>query len=236
MTQTELDKKTGVVTLSLKTDGNLQIAPNFKVREMRCKDGTDKILCNVDVVRNILQPIRDWAGASVNITSAYRTLLHNLKVGGDKNSTHLTGNAFDVKVTGKTIQEVAKKAEELGAVCILVYENQNFVHIGFKKNKDYRIKSKTGQWTTVQSFTGCPYKEPTYTLYRGKLLMSKEYVKWLQWHLQRLGYYTGEIDGSWGPKTTVAYDKFQAAYPETGTNGKPDGKVGPAARKVIKSL
>ena len=233
MTQNELDSKKEVVTLSVKTDGNLQISPNFRVREMKCKDGTDKVLCNVDVVRGILQPIREWAGASVNITSAYRTLLHNIKVGGDKNSTHMTGNAFDITVTGKTIHEVARKAEELGAVCILVYENKGFVHIGFKKNKDYRVKSPAGKWTRVQSFSGCPYKEPAYTLYRGRIGMSAEYVKWFQWHLQRLGYYKAAIDGKWGPATETGYHKFQSVHPETGTNGKPDGRVGPAARSVL---
>lgn len=32
-----------------------------------------------------------------------------------------------------------------------------------------------------------PYAEPTYTLYRGRLAQKVEYVKWLQWHLIKVG-------------------------------------------------
>ena len=33
-----------VKTYSLKSDGDKQLSPHFKVKEFRCKDGSDKIL------------------------------------------------------------------------------------------------------------------------------------------------------------------------------------------------
>ena len=43
-----------VKTYSLKSDGETLISTNFKVKEFACKDGTDKILIDIELV-NILQ-------------------------------------------------------------------------------------------------------------------------------------------------------------------------------------
>lgn len=48
-----------------------------------------------------------------------------------------------------------------------------------------------------------PYKEPTTTLYKGKLLMSKNDVMWLQYELNEMGYGL-VIDGKFGKNTDAA--------------------------------
>ena len=52
-------------------DGNKQLSTNFKVREFACKDGSDAILIDDELVK-LLQKIRDHFGKPVVINSAYR--------------------------------------------------------------------------------------------------------------------------------------------------------------------
>ena len=66
---------------SLKNDGAKQLSPAFRVREFRCRDGTDTILIDEGLVV-LLQCIREHFGKPVTITSGYRTASHNTKVGG----------------------------------------------------------------------------------------------------------------------------------------------------------
>lgn len=93
-------------------DGNKKLSTNFKVREFACTDGSDPIFIDSELV-TILQKIRTHFGASVTITSAYRTPAKNKAVGGQTYSQHLYGKAADIKVKGVTPKQVAAYAEEL---------------------------------------------------------------------------------------------------------------------------
>ena len=97
---------------SLRKDGARQLSPNFRVREFRCKDGTDAVLIDEELVV-ILQCIREHFGKPVHITSGYRTAAHNTAVGGSKSSQHLLGRAADLWVEGTTVEAVAAYAESL---------------------------------------------------------------------------------------------------------------------------
>lgn len=97
---------------SLAKDGNRKLAPDFKVREFRCKDGSDEILVDEALVL-LLQCIREHFGKAVTITSGYRTPAHNAKVGGTRFSQHLYGRAADIRVQGASVEEVAACAERL---------------------------------------------------------------------------------------------------------------------------
>lgn len=92
-------------------DGEVQLSKNFKVKEFACKDGSDPIFINSELV-DVLQKIRDRFGKPVTITSAYRTVARNNAIKGAKYSQHLYGNAADIKVQGtapKTVSEYANK-------------------------------------------------------------------------------------------------------------------------------
>ncbi|MDD3415503.1 MAG: GH25 family lysozyme [Lachnospiraceae bacterium] len=90
-----------------------------------------------------------------------------------------------------------------------------------------------------------PYQEPTYTLYLGRLAMSVEYVKWLQYYLVSYGHmaktYTfggktyDSIDGAYGKLTDKAVREFQVAHPETYSTKAPDKRIGPKSRAVLKA-
>lgn len=97
---------------SLMTDGNRRLAPDFKVRELRCRDGTDTVMVD-ETLTVVLQCIREHFGKPVVITSGYRTVAHNAKVGGAKSSQHLLGRAADIRVQGVSVEDVAAYAESL---------------------------------------------------------------------------------------------------------------------------
>ena len=97
---------------SLTKDGNRRLAPDFKVRELRCRDGTDTVMAD-EALTVVLQCIREHFGRAVTITSGYRTPAHNAAVGGAKNSQHLYGRAADIRVQGVCVEEVAAYAERL---------------------------------------------------------------------------------------------------------------------------
>lgn len=93
-------------------DGYRQLSPNFRVREFRCKDGSDPVFVDEELV-SILQKIREHFGKALTITSAYRTPAHNKACGGAAYSQHLYGRAADFKVAGVGPDTVAAYAETL---------------------------------------------------------------------------------------------------------------------------
>ena len=64
---------------SLAKDGSRRLAPDFKVRELRCRDGTDTVMVD-EALTVVLQCIREHFGKAVTITSGYRTAAHNAAV------------------------------------------------------------------------------------------------------------------------------------------------------------
>lgn len=121
---------------SLAKNGNLALSANFRVREFRCRDGSDPVFISSRLVE-ILQDIRDHFGKPVTITSAYRTSSHNKKVGGSSQSQHLYGMAADIVVQGVRPELVAAYAEQLlpGTGGIGIYRKSGFVHIDVRKVK-----------------------------------------------------------------------------------------------------
>ena len=97
---------------SLTKDGNRRLAPDFKVRELRCRDGTDTVMVD-ETLTVVLQCIREHFGKPVTITSGYRTAVHNAAVGGAKSSQHLLGRAADIRVQGVSVEDAAAYSESL---------------------------------------------------------------------------------------------------------------------------
>ena len=97
---------------SLKRDGSTALAPNLRVREFACGDGSDAVLIDGELVI-VLQCIREHFGKPLHITSGYRTASHNAAVGGSKSSQHLLGRAADIQVADTPVEDVAAYAESL---------------------------------------------------------------------------------------------------------------------------
>ena len=138
-----------IQTFSLKKDGETNITPNFKVREFRSKCGSDTVIIDVDFIKNKLQKIREHFNRAVTVISAYRTEAHNAKVGGARSSLHLTGEAFDIKIIGVPLIEIAKYAEKIGIKGIIIYNN--FIHLDSRTVK-YFARNNNGKISTVSKW------------------------------------------------------------------------------------
>lgn len=134
---------------SLKRDGERHVAPDFKIKEFKCKDGSDVILLDSSFVLNKLQAIRTHFGKVIRINSAYRTIPYNKKIGGAKESYHTKGMAFDIVVEGVPLDEVCKYAQSIGIKGIIKYNT--FVHVDARSNV-YYARNNNGKVTKVSSF------------------------------------------------------------------------------------
>ena len=126
---------------SLMADGDRRLAPDFKVRELRCKDGSDTVMVD-ETLTVVLQCIREHFGKAVTITSGYRTAAHNAAVGGAKSSQHLLGRAADIRVQGVSVEDVAAYAESLmpgwggiGRYPVKAGRAKGWVHVDTRPNK-----------------------------------------------------------------------------------------------------
>lgn len=97
---------------SLKKDGNKVLSKNFKVREFRCRDGSDTIFIAPKLVE-VLQKVRDRIGKPLVISSGYRTESYNKEIGGVDYSQHKYGTAADVRCTGVKPEIIKEIAEEI---------------------------------------------------------------------------------------------------------------------------
>ena len=86
----------------------MQLSENFSLEELTYSntaivkkiDNTPSkdIVENLSrLAKNILQPIRNKWGSSINVTSGYRSPKLNSAIGGAKTSQHMTGCAADIK-------------------------------------------------------------------------------------------------------------------------------------------
>lgn len=146
---------------------------------------------------------------------------------------NITDGYLNVRKSASTSGAVVAELEN-GFTLTVVGVSGDWYKVTFKLNgetvsgyahKDY-IKIGTG--TTQPEKEKCPYSEPTVTLRQGD---SGDAVRWLQWYLYKLGYLKeSDIDGSFGPTTFGAVQKFQ-----TDKKLDVDGVVGSGTRGALKT-
>ena len=89
----------------------IRISKNFTLEELTASDtarakgiknepGNMEVVNLCILVHYILQPLRDWWGKSINISSGFRCKELNRLVGGVTNSQHLKGQAVDIDIKG----------------------------------------------------------------------------------------------------------------------------------------
>lgn len=111
---------------------------HLNLRELACKDGTPYPYYNDNRLERLIQlfeDIRKLAGDKpIKILSAYRTVIHNKKIRGAKNSQHLYGRALDLqhsKMTNTEFYELIRSnVIELGIGGLGRYKT--FVHVDIR--------------------------------------------------------------------------------------------------------
>lgn len=122
---------------SLERDGEKKLSTDFRVREFRCRDGSDPIFVDSDLVE-VLQKIRTHFRKAVNINSAFRTASHNAKQkNASRYSQHLYGRAADIWIAGVSVDTLAAYIETLlpNRGGIGRYYNDKFVHVDVRTAK-----------------------------------------------------------------------------------------------------
>lgn len=119
------------------TDGNVKLARHFKVKEFRCRDGSQVVFID-DYLVSVLDILRNKIRKPVIITSGYRTPEWNKKCNGAKYSYHMRGMAADIRVDGISAKELANKLDEIvpDGCGIIVYNS--WVHFDVRTGKKYR--------------------------------------------------------------------------------------------------
>lgn len=133
------------------------LSPNFQVREFRCHDGSDLILIDEALVE-MLQRIRDHFQQPVMISSAYRTVAYNRRIGGAEKSQHIYGKAADIRVGQVSPRDVARWVETAlnpGGLGLYDYgagDKTGFVHVDTRSGKSacwVQTKSSGGARTVA---------------------------------------------------------------------------------------
>lgn len=127
---------------SVLKNGNRKLSEHFKVREFFCRDGSDPVFIDTELVE-ILEKIRVHFDKPVTITSAYRTAAYNATVAkAAKYSQHLYGKAADIQVQGISVEQVYAYADKLlaGRGGVGIYppglgRANGWVHVDVRKEK-----------------------------------------------------------------------------------------------------
>lgn len=80
----------------------LTASTTAKARKIRNIPDTQAVVNLCVLAAMVLQPLRDWWGKPVTISSGYRCRRLNQAVGGVSNSQHLVGQAADIDIAGDT--------------------------------------------------------------------------------------------------------------------------------------
>lgn len=114
----------------------------LKIKNIPNQDEKDNILYTA----SRMDVIREYLGIPLLVLSWFRSEELNTAVKGSKTSAHRFGLAVDVystKMSSKEIYDKLIEAQVKGIIQfdqLIYYSKQNFVHIGFKLNKDQERK------------------------------------------------------------------------------------------------
>lgn len=136
----------------------MRLSVYFRSEEFACHDGTPvppELAPNIQRLADTLTIIRHAAGASLNVISGYRSPAWNARVGGAKDSTHMTAEAADVRPgRGMTvgelhalILEMHRRGElpDLGGLGL--YPASDWVHVDIRKPADGHLRRWQGAGT-----------------------------------------------------------------------------------------
>lgn len=192
-----------VKTYSKSKDGNIKLSENFSVKEFACKDGSDTLKIDLDLIP-LIQRFRNYVETGVYFNSAYRTPSYNKKVGGATNSYHVKGQALDIPFLNSykyltSREKMCAFFNTLGVKGIIIYPT--FIHVDTRTTKYHA--DNNGNYKTFGK-VHIPFKQ---ILKRGSNNVD---VGIVQYKLKMLGYNVGNADMLYGGKTELSVRKFQS--------------------------
>lgn len=123
-----------------------EIAEKYNINNKITKD---LIKNNIkELVFHILQPLRDRINKPINISSGYRCLKLNEKVGGVPTSQHVMGQAADITVNDMTSYEIASMIIEMGLPFDQMGLYDDFIHVSVssrQRNMIFYNKNYSGE-------------------------------------------------------------------------------------------
>lgn len=107
----------------------MKLSENFTSNELGIDNVFDSaVIINMCMLTHrILQPLRDKLRMPLTINSGYRTLEHNINVGGAKNSQHMKGQAVDFTCYDLNLAYTILETMEFDQ--LIWY--RNFIHISY---------------------------------------------------------------------------------------------------------
>lgn len=192
-----------VKTYSKSKNGDFKLSENFCVKEFACKDGSDTLKIDLDLIP-LVQRFRNYVETGVYFNSAYRTPSYNKKVGGATNSYHVKGQALDIPFLNSykyltSREKMCAFFNTLGVKGIIIYPT--FIHVDTRTTKYHA--DNNGNYKTFGK-VHIPFKQ---TLKRGSNNVD---VGIVQYKLKMLGYNVGNADMLYGGKTELSVRKFQS--------------------------
>jgi zinc D-Ala-D-Ala carboxypeptidase len=124
---------------------NIALGKNFNLSEfVITSTGLDNIPGPQEIenlralVTNILQPLRDYIGKPIHITSGYRSPAVNKMIGGSSTSQHTKGQAADFHIEGMSNQQIIDAIRKLKLPYDQVIDEQlrgkKWIHVSYSPN------------------------------------------------------------------------------------------------------
>lgn len=214
-------KKVGSTTSTSYTDSTVDSATDYKYKVRaytKTESRTFYSASYTSVVSVTTSGEATTRKGYVNISEGYLNIRKSASTSGDVIAQLKNGFALTIiSLTG----DWYKVSFKLDGETLTGYGHKDYIKIG-------TYTPATSDEPEEPEKEKCPYEEPTVTLRQGD---SGDSVRWLQWYLYKLGYLKeSDIDGSFGPTTLSAVEKFQ-----TDKKLEVDGLVGSGTRGALKS-
>lgn len=135
-----------------------KITTNFSWYELtKGEPISEKVQTNLmNLVTNLLQPVRDLLREPIIVTSGYRSLNYNRKIGGASGSQHVVGEACDIiihKFTPSEMLELFGEIMQTGLIFDqLIYEQKEgatWIHMSLRSDRN-RNQAMTANYSEEQ--------------------------------------------------------------------------------------
>ena len=134
-----------------KTDRDKKISEHFRAGEFMCKCGKYCTETKLDSsLTDRLERLRGALGKAIHVNSGFRCPTHNKNIGGAAGSNHMKGMAADIRADGVDPLELARCAEAMGFLGVILYPAKRFVHVDTRSTRYFSTDDSKG---TIKSLT-----------------------------------------------------------------------------------